>query len=282
MSQVTLYHIPPSFFSAIARLALEEKGVAWHGRIVNIGPPAENYQPWYVRKNPRAVVPTLEHGERVVWDTLRIVRYVDETFEGPALVPSEPGARERAERWVQIVDGFPFRELSYGQPSGLLRHVPRWVVGVRRRKLVAHRGRNPDLAEAYDARIADVDRWAQTIADPGAIAALRERMQAHLDALEAELGVRPFIAGDAYSLADVYWTVALARLRLLRSAGLADPARHPRVAAWYERMKARPSFDRADVWERMKPARMVPIMAPYLLPRLTAAAALVGLVVWAL
>ena len=33
------------------------------------------------------------------------MRYIDEHFDGPRLMPADPVARERAERWVERIDG---------------------------------------------------------------------------------------------------------------------------------------------------------------------------------
>lgn len=88
--QATLFHILPSSCSQKVRLVLAEKQVPYTGKLVNIGPAMENYEPWYVRLNPRAVVPTLVHGETVITDSARILRYVDDTFDGPSLMPKTP------------------------------------------------------------------------------------------------------------------------------------------------------------------------------------------------
>lgn len=66
---------------------------------------------------------------------------------------------------------------------------------------------------------------------------------------EATLGERQWLAGPDYSLADVAYTSYVTRLELL---GFADMWRNrPRVAAWLERIKSRPSF--AEVIGRYRP-----------------------------
>src|SRR5690606_35009157 len=113
MDDVTLYHALPSLCSQKVRLALAEKGVAYRAREVDIGPSMENYEPWYVRLNPRGVVPTLQHGDRVVTDSARILRYIDANFPGPALLPAEIEARAVAEALLDRQDRLRLRELSY-------------------------------------------------------------------------------------------------------------------------------------------------------------------------
>ena len=45
MPEVILYHVPPSFYSQIARLALAEKGVARKSIHIAAGPPTfESYE----------------------------------------------------------------------------------------------------------------------------------------------------------------------------------------------------------------------------------------------
>ena len=71
-----------------------------------------------------------------------------------------------------------------------------------------------------------------------------------------------FLIGDAYSLADLVWTVTVARLKMI---GLEPLVGRPALAAWYARVQARPSFEEADVWERVKPARLLGMFARKLL-----------------
>ena len=75
-----------------------------------------------------------------------------------------------------------------------------------------------------------------------------ERMVLLLDEMEEALSAQRWLAGDAYTLADVAFTPYLARLEHLNILGLIGE-RH-RVADWYSRCKARPSFREAIVkWE---------------------------------
>lgn len=53
MNSITLYHHPLSVCSMKVRLALEEKGVAWSGRIIDIVKTQEQLEPWYLELNPR-------------------------------------------------------------------------------------------------------------------------------------------------------------------------------------------------------------------------------------
>lgn len=250
-SPVTLYAFPPSHCSQKVRLALAEKQVAYTNRFVDIEMRLQNFEPEYLRLNPRGVVPTLVHGDRVVTDSARIIRYIDEAFEGPSLSPQSESERQRMDEWIDLQDGLRIRDLTFGNMEGVLGLLLRRVsLPMRKRKLLRHRRQNPDLAEAYDAKIEDLRQWRTNIASPEEMAEARKGMEEALERVEKQLGESPYLAGEHYSLADLAWTCIFARLKML---GLADSfwgaERNPGIEAYYARLRSRPSFAKAGLWE---------------------------------
>ena len=72
------------------------------------------------------------------------------------------------------------------------------------------------------------------------VAAVR-RFDALLAEFDGALAAGPWLAGETFSLADIAYAPYMLRLRHL---GLDDMMlRRPRVAAWTERLFARPSYD---------------------------------------
>ena len=258
-----LYHFWPSLCSQKVRLALAEKGVAYTSRLVNIGPPMENYEPWYARIHPGMVVPALQVGDEVITDSARIVVEVDRRFPGPDLRHDDP----RVQELIALQDGLSIRELGYAKRSGLLGFLSRGALDQRLRVLTERRDANPDLAPLYEARLADVRTWKDVTLSDDALAARRAEVLDALAALEAALegadDDAPGLVG-AWSLADVVWTVVAARLRFMGFT----PHMGPRTLRWYARAKARPTFEEAQVWERVRPTVMAPIVGQVLLKRL--------------
>ena len=269
---VVLYHIWPSHCSQKVRLCLAEKGVDYTSRIVNIGPPAENYEPWYARLNPDLVVPTLRHGDRVVTNSRRIVRYIDDTFDGPDLMPDGEEDRERVRELVDLADRLDIRAISYSTAPAIF---TRWATSRRIEQLKRYRSQNPDLADAYTRKIEDVADWCASAIEPDELGPRQAEIATALDQVEQELADGPFIAGDQYTLADVLWTTVAARLEMLGAKDrIVD---RPRFAAWFQRMKQRPSFEDANIWTKPRPLELLPIAAPYVVPRLLVAILLIGL-----
>ena len=67
---VKLHAFPMSVWSQVARLGLAEKGVDYQLVMTNIMMPHDQCAPEYMRLNPRGVVPTLEHDDKVVTEGL--------------------------------------------------------------------------------------------------------------------------------------------------------------------------------------------------------------------
>lgn len=266
-----LYHYPLSFSSQIARLALTEKGVSWKSRIVDIGLPHENFSPWYMRINSDGVVPTLSHNDIIITDSINIALYTNNNFPGPALVPSLDKERELMEQFVNLQQQFPETELTYVSLSGITRRIARWDLENRKSDLANHAKKNEDLEDLYRAKYDQVEHLIESIDNPKRKQDLNNRVHKILDLLE-EASVRDeWLAGPDYSLADVVWTVFLARAEMLGFRELWQGGRHPNVGAYYAKVKARPSFKKAKIYTKtsrtvflrgvVKAYRLTPIFA---------------------
>ncbi|PKI74643.1 hypothetical protein CRG98_004970 [Punica granatum] len=62
---------------------------------------------WYKEKvNPGNKVPSLEHNNEVKVESLDLIKYIEENFEGPSLLPDDPVKREFAEELYSYMDTF--------------------------------------------------------------------------------------------------------------------------------------------------------------------------------
>eukprot|EP00636_Phaeomonas_parva_P017741 CAMPEP_0118868874 /NCGR_PEP_ID=MMETSP1163-20130328/12338_1 /TAXON_ID=124430 /ORGANISM="Phaeomonas parva, Strain CCMP2877" /LENGTH=323 /DNA_ID=CAMNT_0006803671 /DNA_START=179 /DNA_END=1146 /DNA_ORIENTATION=+ len=105
-------------FAQRAWYALEEKNVPYHYVEVNpyevdpscpggytkqALPLAEKARlmPEFIAASPRGLVPALEvPGAGAVWESLHVVRFIDEQFDGPPLLPADPMRRAHVGIWA--------------------------------------------------------------------------------------------------------------------------------------------------------------------------------------
>lgn len=76
----------------------------------------------YLAKNPNALIPTIEDGDLILWESNAILRYLAARHGSPALWPADPVARARADRWMDWQ--FAFADAQRDAFLALVRHKP--------------------------------------------------------------------------------------------------------------------------------------------------------------
>ena len=121
--------------------------------------------PEYLRLNPNALVPVMEDGDFVLWESNVIVRYLCAKHSPGQLYPSDLRERFEAERWMD------WQQTTFSPAS------------------------RPGFWQLI--RTAPEQRNAQTISDSNAA------VEALLATLDAQLGRHAFVAGDRFTMADM-------------------------------------------------------------------------------
>ena len=236
---LALYHNDMSSCAQKVRLMLAEKGLQWESRHLDLRA-GEHQQEWYIKLNPRAVVPTLIDGEIVVPESNVINEYLDERFPDRPMKPADPFGRAKMRLWTKQLDegvhdagiailsfGLAFRHqyLSKGTAGQeMLDSIPDPIKRERRRDVIEKGLDSPHFKLAI-ARLLTLYRD-----------------------MDDALAKHAWLAGETYSIADAAFTPYVVRLDDLDVMGLLEPT--PRVADWYRRIKARPSFkDGITRWE---------------------------------
>jgi glutathione S-transferase len=111
-----LYHASGSLCSQKVKLVLAEKRLEWKSHLLNLLT-FENLSPGYMRLNPKGVVPTLIHQDRVITDSVAIVHYLEQHFPQPALVSKDAELQSKMEDWIDKQDQLPMRAIMYGNGS---------------------------------------------------------------------------------------------------------------------------------------------------------------------
>lgn len=98
MSTPIIYGPPQSSYVRSARMTLEEKGVAYD--LVSVRPNGDEI----LALHPWGKVPVLRHGDVTIYETSAIMRYADQVFDGPSLIPDGAEARAKMETWISCVN----------------------------------------------------------------------------------------------------------------------------------------------------------------------------------
>lgn len=193
-----------SVYVRIVRLVLAEKGLAYEQ--VEVNPFAADVPADYLALHPFGRVPTLVHDGFDLYETGAITRYVDRAFPGPALQPADPKRLARMDQIVCVVDAYAYWPLV--------------------RQVFVHDVVRPHMGTAGDA--AELEKGLESAARV-------------LDALEALAAAETWLTGSDISLADFHLGAMVAYFaQSPRGAELL--AARPRLAAWWRRLGARPSF----------------------------------------
>jgi glutathione S-transferase len=231
---LTLYHGASAVCAAKVRVTLAEKGADYESRPVNLQT-GEQFDPAYMKLNPNAVVPTLVHDGKVLIESTVINEYIDDVIAGPALLPADPYGRACVRLWTKredtIHDAINTMTAAILFRAELLQKPPE-----ERRKRYE---KMPDPAKRA--------KWEEII-EKGLASGLVDEALARFAKLfrdmEKALAKGPWLTGAEFTLADIGQISFFYRLEMLECSGIWTE-HFPKVADWFERCKARPSFKTA-------------------------------------
>ena len=121
--------------------------------------------PQYLAMNPNALIPVVEDGDVVLWESNTIVRYLAARYGAGSLWSSDPALRADADRWMD------------------------WQTTTF----------NPAIGPAFWQLI----RTAPEKRDSGVIETARVSGEKYLAVLDAHLATRDFVAGSTFTMGDI-------------------------------------------------------------------------------
>ena len=231
MTDVTLFHWEPNANSGKPMLALAEKGVQFKSHYLDLLN-FDQHKPEYLKINPQGTIPAMLHGDRVLTESTAIMEYVDETFDGPSLMPEDPYDRLRVRWWMKFMDQWLAPSFSMIGWS--------FFVGP------SVRSKDPEELKAAIDRIPMRERriaWRKAIYGTFSEEEMKESMRrvaVGIDMLEAELAKHKWLASDEYSLADVNG-FNLGYALPLSQPELANDERTPHIMEWLRKIYERPA-----------------------------------------
>jgi glutathione S-transferase len=206
MDRLELYDMQVSSNARIARMVAAQLDLPLEIKPVDMAKGAHK-QSDYMKLNPNGKVPTLKHGDFVLWESNAIALYMASLRPESDLLPRDPKLAAQVDQWL-------FWRNSHFQPSfskiSFERVVKAWM-----------KMGPPDEA-AVEQAMRDFDGFARV--------------------LDAHLASRKFVVGEKLTVADI----SLACSLTLRHMAQLDTAKWPNLHAWLARIEALRSFKNTE------------------------------------
>jgi len=203
---LTIYGSTVSPFVRKVRVVMAEKGLEY--TLDPVSPFAA--PPEFLEISPLKRIPAFRDTEvpepNHLSDSSVICDYLEHKFPKPALYPSDPFQRARALWYEEYAD------------SALAQAMGRGFFFERVVKKIMRAPVDEELCQKT----------------------LTETLPPMFDYLEKEIGDKDYLAGGAFSIADI--TVCTMLVNFEHAGGAVDPAKWPKLAAYVKRILARPSF----------------------------------------
>lgn len=189
----------------MVRMFMAEKDIRIDTQDVDIRGGENRREPYVSEVNPRGQCPALKLDDgSVVTEVTAICEYLEDRFPDPPLIGRTPEEKAATRMWTRRVD------LGICEPA-------------------ANGFRFAEGLKMFESRMRCL---------PEAAAGLKAIAQDNLGWLDGQLADRDFLTGDRISMADI---LLFSFLDFASQVGQKIAPEHANVAAWFARMKARPS-----------------------------------------
>ena len=222
-----LYHNAMSVCAQKVRVTLAEKAIPYVAHALDIRA-GETRTPAYLALNPKGVVPTIVVDGMPIVESTIICEYLDDAYADVPLRPANPVDRAALRLWTIRPDA------GMHKAFGLLS----FAVAFR------HQNTTKQMANRKPSEaILDLMSVIEHGLDSPEIALRIGTVQQLLADMAARLKNHDWLAGDAFSLADIAMLPYICRLRDLHQSWLwTDGSPYAAVGTWLDRCYARPGY----------------------------------------
>nr|XP_045625245.1 ganglioside-induced differentiation-associated protein 1-like [Procambarus clarkii] len=298
-----LYYWYTSFYSQRVLMALYEKRVPFKTQIVSLLA-EEQYEPWFLKLNPRAEVPVLTDGVKVIPDSIRIIEYLEDNFSNGQfgqLTPKEKGSEEskNIQRFRDLLETLPIPALTFGTAihpelvdnpkppfTPLLLKRMKETAKTRHVIIREHAEKTPEFQEALMEKAAAAEHGSLNLNKTREeMDEVLQEFDSVLQKVEDELSSHTegksswWLCGELFSIADIDLAILLNRLNCLGyERRFWAEEKRPLLEAYWYKIQKRDSFKRATYFSanamRLTKLRGTLKQSKTLLASLTAAMAI--------
>ena len=239
LEMIEVYHYSNSICSERVRMTLNEKGLTnWTSHHIDLFK-GEQFDPAYIKINPKAETPTLVDDGHIIRESALICEYLNDAYPEPSLSPEKATEKAEMRELVKLSDDTLYEAVASLSFVSIFRTVLN-AKGPEEKE--AHFRSQTDLARIMRQRSCVEDGFASPYVIRGV-----NNLKTLVTRLEDRLADgRTWLMGDSYGLAEIAYTPFLARLAALGFLGhmLCD---RPNLSRWWTHCMARPSYLAAEV-----------------------------------
>ena len=230
----------PNANSGKPLFCLAEKRVPFTYHYIDMGK-HEHFSDSFLAINPDGTIPAIVHDGFVMTESTPAMEYIDDAFDGPPLRPADPCTRAEMRRAMRFMDNVIAPSLAMIASNRLA--APRFV------------GQDPAELDAQLDKIPLPERraaWHKLMYNatpPADIAESERRVREGIATFEALLAPTGWLAGDAFSLADICVFATFYGLPLSYPDEV-NAERTPNLFAWLRRCHTRPGLQQAFAMSR--------------------------------
>jgi glutathione S-transferase len=227
-----LYNAPQSTCSQRVRFVLNAKSLPFEEVKLNLLA-GDQLKPEYLKLNPNAVVPTLDHDGKIVIDSSVIIEYLDEVApQAENFTPHDPVVRAWMRALMHFIDEMPAAAIRV--PTFNLAFLPHFA----------------EMSEETFSAMADAKplrkEFMKTMGRKGfsdaEMKAALDRLSRTVERMEAEIARSggPWLIGSKITIADVMVMPTIVRLADLGLDHLLNGK--PTISRWLENIRAHRAF----------------------------------------
>ena len=234
----TLYHHGSSVCAAKVRFAMAEKSLEWDGVYIDILK-GEQFEPEYLKLNPKGVVPTLVHDDLVIPDSTVIIEYLDQIAPDTSVHPADPWERAQVRYWTKAVD----EDLhpACGTMTFVCSHRHTVLKNLGPAGAEKFLASTPTISVTSDWKVQKDNFVRYGFEAPGATEKVR-LYDAYLHKMEEALDGKDWLVGDRFTVADISLTPYVNRLAMMSMHGMWEDGRLPSVERWFKAIQDNPNF----------------------------------------
>mgnify|MGYP000322775384 CR=1 FL=1 len=246
-NHIILYSSAASPCVRRVRITLIEKGIDFDTVEISL-PNMEQRSDEYLALNPNGYVPTLCHGERVLFESSVINQYLEEQFPDAPLIPKDPAGQAKVAMWIEAEGAMAkiFRPIMYQRIQAPVIHISRTLEESLK---IVERATHDPIDKAWQKKV-----WSLQVLSPNQEAKHQRQLLHWLDRVESALVGQDYLVGNEFTQADIS---LFPRIEMYAYLAIEINAqRYPNVLSWMARLKLRPSFELSMTAEAKKLRKM--------------------------